>query len=426
MAWQLPRGIRIHCRIWWVTMAELDELLKEFPLGVRKIVEPVYAGLPADRQRQLSEMLKALPARDVKGVRALLSLVMDQYRPLAGRKERISIVGPVNTGKSSLYNQFIRTGQEQAVVGPVPGTTRTNQVGDAGLFSVVDTPGADAYGPTGKSERLTAFGAARDADLLIMVFDAAKGIAGPDRQLHDDLAALGKPYVIVLNKIDLIAAKDRAAVTARVAQNLGLTPDQVMTISALNGENVGQVLLAAAKAEPQLLLAIGQALPAFRYQLAWPRVLQAAAAAGTVALMPLPVASFVPLITIQIGLVLNIAGIYGYPVTVQRAKELLAAFGAGFGARMLFQQLSEVVPVAGWVLSSAVAASTTAAMGYAAIQWFDKGQKVSAESMRALARQWTSGVVAALGSLGQRRPGKDTFRQRLQTALEEVTKGAGR
>ncbi len=407
-------------------MAELDELLKEFPLGVRKIVEPVYAGLPAEKQRQLGEMLKALPARDVKGVRALLNLVLDQYRPLAGRMELISIVGPVNTGKSSLYNQFVMGSQQQAAVGPVPGTTKVNQAGDAGLFSVVDTPGADAYGPTGKAERQTAFGAARAADLLIIVFDAAKGVAGPDRQLYDDLVALGKPYVIVLNKIDLIGARDREAVTARAAQNLGLTTDQVMAISALNGENVGQVLLAAAKAEPQLLLAIGQALPAYRYQLAWPRVLQAAAAAGTVALMPLPVASFVPLITIQIGLVLNIAGIYGYPVTVQRAKELAAAFGAGFGARMLFQQLSEVVPVAGWVLSSAVAASTTAAMGYAAIQWFDRGQKVSAASMSALAKQWTSGLVTALGSLGKRRPGKETFRQRLQAALEEVTRGAGR
>jgi small GTP-binding protein len=421
-----PCGHQNPRRTGLVTMAELDELLKEFPLGVRKIVEPVYGGLPAEKQRQLGEMLKALPARDVKGVRALLDLVLEQYRPLAGHKERISIVGPVNTGKSSLYNQFIRKGQDLAVVGPVPGTTRANQEGDAGLFSVVDTPGADAYGPTGRAERQTAFGAARDADLLIMVFDAAKGIAGPDRQLYDELVALGKPYVIVLNKIDLIAPGDRATVTARVAQSLGLAPDQIMAISALNGENVGQVLLAVAKAEPQLLLAIGQALPAFRYQLAWPRVLQAAAAAGTVALMPLPVASFVPLITLQIGLVLNVAGIYGYPVTVQRAKELLAAFGAGFGARMLFQQLSEVVPVAGWVLSSAIAASTTAAMGYAAIQWFDKGQKVSAASMGALAKQWTSGLVAALGSLGQRRPGKESFRQRLQSALEEVTRGAGR
>jgi GTP-binding protein Era len=406
-------------------MAELDELLKEFPLGVRKIVEPVYSGLPADKQRQLGEMLKALPARDVKGVRALLDLVVQQYRPLSGRKERISIVGPVNTGKSSLYNQFIRKGQEQAVVSPVAGTTRASQVGDAGLFSVVDTPGADAYGPTGNAERLVAFGAAREADLLIMVFDAAKGVTGPDRQLYDYLSAFGKPYVVVLNKIDLIAPRDRVAVTARVAENLGLAPDQVMAISALNGENVGQVLLAVAKAEPQLLLAIGQALPAFRYQLAWPRVLQAATAAGTIALMPLPVASFVPLITIQIGLVLNIAGIYGYPVTVQRAKELAVAFGAGFGARMLFQQLSEVIPVAGWVLSSAVAASTTAAMGYAAIQWFDQGHKVSAETMRMMAKQWTSGLAAALTSLGKRRPGKETFRQRLQAALEEVTKSAG-
>ena len=409
-------------------MSSLDEILKEFPPGVRQVVEPVYAGLSADKQRQLGEMLRWLRGTDAKGVRQLLDLVMAQYRPLAGSKERIAIVGPVNTGKSALYNQFVQSEQDRAAVGPVPGTTRASQEADAGLFVVVDTPGADAYGPVGQAEKRAAFAAARSADLLIMVFDVAKGISGPDRQLYDDLVALGKPYVVVLNKIDLIADRDRPAVVTTAAQNLGpgMTPNQVIATSATQGENVGQVLLAAAKAEPQLLLAIGRALPAYRYQLAWPRVLQAAAAAGTIALMPLPVATFVPLVTLQAGLILNIAGIYGYPLTVQRARELVATFGAGFGARMLFQQLSEAVPVAGWVLSAAIASSTTAAMGYAAIQWFDRGQKVSSQAMRALAEEWTRGVVAGLRSLGRRRPGRQTLRSRLEETLDQVTRGGRR
>jgi uncharacterized protein (DUF697 family) len=295
-----------------------------------------------------------------------------------------------------------------------------SQRADAGLFTVMDTPGADVRSPAGKAAREDAFKSAAEADLLIVVFDASRGVPAAERDLYEELTAKGKAHVVVLNKIDLIAAKDRQAVLTAAASALVLDAAQVIAASAATGENVGQVLLAAAKAEPELLLAMGRALPAYRYELAWPRVIQAAAAAGTIALMPLPVASFVPLITLQVGMVLNIAGLYGYPMTLARARELIATFGAGFGARMLFQQLAEVVPVAGWVLSAAVAASTTAAMGYAAIQWFDRGEKVSAESMRVLARQWTSGVVAALGSLGKRRPGKETIRQRLQDALSEI------
>jgi small GTP-binding protein len=407
-------------------MTTIDEILKEFPPGVRQLVEPIYAGLPPDRQQQIGEMLKSLRGSDVKGIRGLLELVLEQYRPLAGQKKRIAIVGPVNTGKSSLYNQFIRRAQDKAVVGPVPGTTRANQEADAGLFAVVDTPGADAYGPVGQSERRAAFDAAAAADLLIAVFDASKGIAGPDRQLYDDLSALGKAHVVVLNKIDLIAPRDRLAVTAKVAANLGLAAEQIIPTSATSGENVGQVLLAAAKAAPDVVVAMGRALPAYRYQLAWPRVLKAAAAAGVIALTPLPVISFIPLLTLQAGLVLTVAGIYGYPITVDRARELVATFGAAFGARMLFQQLSETVPVAGWVLSATIATATTAAMGYAAIQWFDRGDKLSGEDMRTMARDWASALASRLRASGSSRPGKESLRDRLESLLSEIARPRGR
>ena len=371
-------------------------------------------------------MLKALRGSDVKGVRGLLDLVMDQYRPLAGQQKRIAIVGPVNTGKSSLYNQFIKRAQDKAAVGPVPGTTRASQEADAGLFAVVDTPGADAYGPVGQSERRAAFDSARTADLLIVVFDAAKGIAGPDRQLYDELVALGKAYVVLLNKIDLIAARDRTAVTAKAAANLGLAAEQMIATSATTGENVGKVLLAAAKAAPEVVVAMGRALPAYRYQLAWPRVLQAAAAAGVIAMTPLPVASFVPLLTLQVGLVLTMAGIYGYPITAGRARELVATFGAAFGARMLFQQLSQVVPVAGWVLSAAIASSTTAVMGYAAIRWFDRGERLSGEDMRSMAQDWAAVLVARLRASGSARPGRESAPQPAGDALGEVARPKGR
>ena len=103
-------------------------------------------------------------------------------------------------------------------------------------------------------------------------------------------------------------------------------------------------------------------------------------------------------------------------------RELVGTFAAGFGARMIFQQLSELVPVAGWVLSAAIASSTTAAMGYAAMQWFDRGEKMSGETMRKVATEWTQGVVAGLRGLGDQVPDKRDLRKRLQAILEQVTK----
>ena len=238
--------------------------------------------------------------------------------------------------------------------------------------------------------------------------------------------ALGKAYVVLLNKIDLIAARDRTAVTAKAAANLGLAAEEMIATSATTGENVGKVLLAAAKAAPEVVVAMGRALPAYRYQLAWPRVLQAAAAAGVIAMTPLPVASFVPLLTLQAGLVLTMAGIYGYPITAGRARELVATFGAAFGARMLFQQLSQVVPVAGWILSAAIASSTTAVMGYAAIRWFERGERLSGEDMRSMAQDWAAVLVARLRASGSARPGRESLRSRLEDALGDVTRPKGR
>jgi small GTP-binding protein len=72
---------------------------------------------------------------------------------VTGDKRRVTIVGPANVGKSTLYNQLIRNAAGRAEVSAVPGTTRVSQTADAGLFAVVDTPGADAVGGVGEVEK---------------------------------------------------------------------------------------------------------------------------------------------------------------------------------------------------------------------------------------------------------------------------------
>jgi uncharacterized protein (DUF697 family) len=56
-------------------------------------------------------------------------------------------------GKSTLYNQLVRNVADRAEVSAVPGTTRVSQATDAGLFAIVDTPGADAVGAAERPRR---------------------------------------------------------------------------------------------------------------------------------------------------------------------------------------------------------------------------------------------------------------------------------
>jgi uncharacterized protein (DUF697 family) len=283
---------------------------------------------------------------------------------------------------------------------------------------VVDTPGADAVGSAGEQEKGLAFSASADADFLILVFDALQGVKKTEQELFNELSALNKPFVVVLNKIDLVASKDLQAVIKNAALNLGLEPDQIVPIVAKNGKNLGKVLLAVAATEPEMVAALGQALPAFRWQLAWQTIVRSASISAAIALTPLPVIDFVPLLMAQSIMVISIARIYNYKITPQRASELVATFGMGFLGRTLFQEFSKLGGLPGWLLSAAIASSTTVAMGYAAVRWFEKGEKLSSDALKKLTQGLTTNLLEVLKGLGKRKPGKKRLREQIAQALE--------
>lgn len=397
-------------------MAAFDEILKEFPEPVRETIKHIWQALSEEQRKEFEEVVGQLPT-SLKPLKDILFSVLNQYKPVFGNKRSIAILGPANVGKSTLYNQLISREEDEAEVSPVPGTTRQTQEADTGLFTLIDTPGADAVGEVGDQERQIAFGAARHADFLVIVFEATRGVKRYERDLFDDLLALGKPFIVVLNKIDLIPKRERGTVREAAAANLRLEPSQVIDTVATEGVNVGRVILAIAKFEPELLAAIAEAMPEYRAKLAWGRIVPAAGAAGVVGLIPLPIVDLVPLVGIQAGMVLSIARIYGFQITLGRAKELIATFGVGLMARTIFQQLSKLGGVPGWVLSAAIAASTTVAIGYAATVWFAFGEKPTQEALRRMVADVTSYLKDQMTGLGEKRPDRTTLRERITQAL---------
>ena len=400
-------------------MPNLDDPLRDVPGLARPAVRQIRSTLPVQNQRELDALLSQLPS-SVRPLKEIFGLVANQYKPIVAPKQRIAVVGPANVGKSTLYNQLITRKEDRAVVSPVPGTTRVAQEADAGLFSVVDTPGVDAVGEMGEQERRIAFASATAADFLIIIFDAVQGIRRSERDLFDSLVALGKPFIVVLNKIDLVAKADRDAVIKSAARGLRLEPSQIIDTVATDGTNVGRVILAVARAEPGLLVALAEALPEYRSKLAWGRIVPAAAAAATIALVPLPLADVIPLLAIQTGLVLSISRIYGFQITVVRARELIATFGVAMIARTTFQQLSKLGGVPGWLLSSAIATSATVAIGYAAMIWFARGERPSQDTFRKQTTEISLYLRSRLADLGKRKPDEGTLKQRVTKALQEM------
>lgn len=387
------------------------------PGPARVAVSGVWNRLSVEQRRDLERWLPL--SGGMSGVKDIIRFITDNYRTaLSHSAAAIAIVGPANVGKSTLYNQLIAPTEAKAAVSPVPGTTRVTQSGSAGLFQVVDTPGADRVGAVGETERQLAFDAAKNADFLIVMFDAESGVKKADKELFDSLVALGKPHLVVLNKMDLVRKGDRDKVLDAAAADLGIDRMQIIDIAAARGEHVGALVLAIAQIEPGLLISLADALPAYRSKLAWQRTTLAAGAAASVALIPLPLADVVPLLAVQTGLVLAIARIYGFEITPGRAKELIATFGLGFLARTMYRELIKMLAAPGWVLSAIVASSATIAMGYAAMMWFEKGEKPSEEALKHIMTDVGAYLREQLTRGGRDGENPLTLRQRLQSAIE--------
>ncbi len=117
---------------------------------------------------------------------------------------RLALVGPVNSGKSSLFNALLK--RERALVTPHPGTTRdvleeSVQIGGYPLI-LMDTAGVRATSDPVESlgvER--GLKAASVADGAVLVFDGRKGWGDEEEGLLGRLN--GAPVAIVANKADL-------------------------------------------------------------------------------------------------------------------------------------------------------------------------------------------------------------------------------
>src|SRR5919202_6820208 len=132
----------------------------------------------------------------------LRSLDWEQLRDDVRREAaaRLAIVGPVNSGKSTLFN--LMEGKNASEVSPIPGTTKVAVQRTLGPFMLVDTPG---FGEVGGVDRANvAAESASAADAILLLLDGGAGLRQGDADLLRYLQGLRRPVVVALNKIDLL------------------------------------------------------------------------------------------------------------------------------------------------------------------------------------------------------------------------------
>ncbi len=153
----------------------------------------------------------------------------------------IAVIGAPNAGKSTLVNTLV--GAKVAIVNRKVQTTRTTLRGiaivGASQLVFIDTPGI--FAPRRRLDRAmvdAAWGGAGDADQVLLVVDAAKGI---DEDVERILGKLqgGKAQLLALNKIDRVKKERLLDLAAEL--NARAPFATTFMISALSGDGVADL-----------------------------------------------------------------------------------------------------------------------------------------------------------------------------------------
>ena len=146
---------------------------------------------------------------------------------------KTAIIGKPNAGKSSLLNAILK--EDRAIVTEYEGTTRDTIeefVNIEGIpLKLIDTAGIrNAKDEVEKIGIAKSREIAKEADLIIAIFDSTKELSPEDLEILNLIK--GKKSIVILNKIDL------NAILSENDDRFTNVSDNILKLSALNGEGL--------------------------------------------------------------------------------------------------------------------------------------------------------------------------------------------
>ncbi len=189
-----------------------------------------------------------------QGLRSLMDAVLDGLeipepeddRPLDGsRPIRLAVAGRPNVGKSTLINTWL--GEERLIAFDMPGTTRdaihVPFERNGQQFDLIDTAGLRRKGKVfetvEKFSVVKTLQAISEANVVVLLLDAAQGIADQDAHIAGYILDAGRAVVVAVNKWDAVDAYQRQQLERQIVQRLGfLRYAEVLQISALKRQGL--------------------------------------------------------------------------------------------------------------------------------------------------------------------------------------------
>jgi GTP-binding protein Era len=164
----------------------------------------------------------------------------------------VAIAGTPNAGKSTLLNRML--GEKISITSKKPQTTRNRILGVLHRPDVqivfFDTPGVfEAKDKLNVRIVDAALSAVGDADLILVVIDAAQPNPNAERFLVKQLLSQTKPVVLALNKIDLV---DKSILLQSIDKwSKSFAFEDLVPISAKEGIQIDELISAMARMLPQ-------------------------------------------------------------------------------------------------------------------------------------------------------------------------------
>ena len=186
--------------------------------GVASLLDAITADMPAQREREASDVL------------------------------RVALIGRPNVGKSNLFNTL--AGKQQALVANIAGTTRdVNRVQvryNQQTIELLDTAGIRRQGKQAvgieKFSVLRTLQAIEESDVCLLLLDVNELGVALDQRLAGIIADAGKGLVVVVSKWDSVEGKDaytRDALAPKISYHLKFVPwAPLIFTSSVTGQNV--------------------------------------------------------------------------------------------------------------------------------------------------------------------------------------------
>ncbi len=194
-------------------------------------------------------------ASNHQGVGDLLEAVSDHFKKDGSESDdddrpRIAIVGRPNVGKSSIVNRLV--GEKRVIVSDIAGTTRdaidTTLKRNGREYILIDTAGlrrkSKIHEDLERYSIIRTVTAVERADVVVMVIDAAEGVAEQDAKIAGIAHERGKGVIIAVNKWDAVEKDDKTIykMTEKIKQTLAYMPyAEFVFISAKTGQRLDKL-----------------------------------------------------------------------------------------------------------------------------------------------------------------------------------------